>query len=214
MEKQLYEKIEGGGYRLLISWEEYRDIMFKLRIPEDLVPNVFFHSIKGKYLIDDICVTLSVMNGECTTTLSKDDNLIDKFICNDFSSFWLLQNKLWVSYGIVISSFITDENILIDYCSVLFYPPILSGRTEWDVMEVRPDYYIHKMGDEWCLYNWVSGQDEICMDIYVDDGDINIVKDKFRTILDEMGVKAPDKTTNWSDVTYNEDGTFTLTKCG
>jgi hypothetical protein len=80
-------------------------------------------------------------------------------------------------------------------------------------MEVRPDYYIHKMGDEWCLYYWVSGQDEICMDLYVDDGDIDMVMDKFRTILDEMGVEPPDKTTNWSDVTYNEDGTFTLSKC-
>lgn len=222
MMEQLYENIKGGGYNLLISWKRYRRVMYDLKT-ENVYLNPLLHLIKGEFTFihndKTILLTIGVKNGRGTFIVKEDGIVImSRRLVRSLYTLHQIQIEYWNTFGVplvhhlIMLGLLSDEN-LCDYCSVLFYPPILSGRTEWDVMEVRPDYYIHKMGDEWCLYYWVSGQDEICMDLYVDDGDIDMVMDKFRTILDEMGVEPPDKTTNWSDVTYNEDGTFTLSKC-
>ena len=224
MERQLYENIKGGGYRLLISSKEYRRVMYDIK-NENVYMNPFIHLIKGDYTFihndKTISVSIDIKNGVGKILVKDGDNIIMSYRrIKSLYRLYKVQMEYWNIFGIPMVHHLMGLNLLSDenldlYRSVIFYPPILSGRTEWDVMEVREDYYIHRVGDdEWCLYNWVSGQDEICMDLYVTGDDIDMVMDKFRTLLDEMGVKPTDKTMKWSDVTYNDDGTFTLTKCG
>lgn len=220
--KQLYQ-IDGGRYTLNINWDEYRQIMYELTIPEQVVFNPFINLIKSSYTFNHdgntIVVRMTNHSGKGLVNISCDDINIMDLVIDDLYGHYKFQIEYWNMFGIPLVFHLKDNKVINDenidyYSSVLFFPPILSGRTEWDVVEIMEDYYIHKMDDEWCLYHWVSGQEEECMNLYVTGDDIDMVKDKFRTILDEMGVKPVDKTTKWSDVIYNEDGTITLTKCG
>lgn len=222
--KQLYQVDKDGKITMLISLEEYRRIMFKLSIDPDIIYNPFINKFMNfdiTFNHNGVKVDISSCNGRGNhyLVIEEDDKEVVYEVMDDMYDTYFSQITLWVRYGIVLSTYLRENGMMTDddlvkYCSCFFFPPILSGRTEWDVMEIMEDYYIHKMDDEWCLYHWISGQEEECMNIYVSGDDINMVKDKFRTILDEMGVKPIDKTTKWSDVTYNDDGTFTLTKCG
>ena len=222
--KQLYQVDKDGKITMLISWEEYRRIMFKLSIDPDIIYNPFINKFMNfdiTFNHNGVKVDISSANGRgnhCLVIQEDGEDVVYEMM-DDMYDTYVSQITLWVRYGIVLSSYLRENGTMTDddlvkYCSCFFFPPILSGRTEWDVVEIMEDYYIHKMDDEWCLYHWVSGQKEECMNLYVSGDDIDMVKDKFRTILDEMGVKPVDKTTKWSDVIYNEDGTITLTKCG
>ena len=222
--KQLYQVDKDGKITMLISWDEYRRIMFKQSIPPDIIYNPFINKFMNYDITfnhNGVKVDISSCNGRGNHyfVIEEDDVEVVYEVMDDMYDTYFSQIILWNRYGIVLSSYLRENGMMTDedmdkYSSCFFSPPILSGRTEWDVMEVMEDYYIHKMDDEWCLYHWVSGEEEVCMNLYVDDGDIDMVKNKFRTILDEMGVKPVDKTTKWSNVTYNDDGTFTLSKCG
>lgn len=209
---------------MLISLEEYRRIMFNQSIDPDILYNPFINKFMNfdiTFNHNGVKVDISSANGRGNhyLVIEEDDKEVVYEKMDDMYDTYFSQITIWNRYGIVLSSYLMDNGMMTDddmdkYSSCFFSPPILSGRTEWDVMEIMEDYYIHKMDDEWCLYHWVSGQEEECMNLYVSGDDIDMVKHMFRTILDEMGVKPVDKTTKWSDVIYNEDGTFTLTKCG
>jgi len=222
MTKQLYSIDKEGRIHMHITMHEYRRIVYELKT-ENVYMNPLIHLIRGSYSFlynDKIAnVNIEINKGLCSLVVKDDnDNIIlrSKRI-KDLYKFYKVQIEFYNVFGeplvyhLIELGLLNDENLSY-YDAALFYPPIFSGRTEWDVMEIRPDYYIHKMGDEWCLYYWVSGEDEICMDLY-ESGPIDIVINKFRSILDGMGVKPADKVSKWTDVTYNEDGSFTLTKC-
>ncbi len=223
--KQLYQVDKDGKITMLISLEEYRRIMFKLSVDMDILYNPFINKFMNfdiTFNHNGVKVAISSCNerGNQYLVIEEDNKEVVYEVMDDIYDTYFSQITLWVRYGIVLSSYLRENGMMTDedmdkYCSCFFFPPILNGRTEWDVIEIRQDYYIHDMGgDEWCLYHWISGEEEECMNIYVTGDDIEMVKDKFRTILDEMGVEPVDKTTKWSNVTYNEDGTITLTKCG
>ena len=196
--KQLYQVDKAGKITMLISWEEYRRIMFKLSVDPDIIYNPFinkFMNFDMTFNHNGVKVDISSCNerGNHYFLIEEDDKEVVYGVMDDMYDTYVSQITLWVRYGIVLSSYLMESGMMTyedmdKYSSCFFSPPILSGRTEWDVMEVMEDYYIHKMDDEWCLYHWVSGQQEECMNLYVTGDDIDMVKDKFRTILDEINV--------------------------
>ena len=218
--KQIYQ-VDNGKYTLNTNWEGYREIMYELTIPQDIVFNPFINLIKCSYTFKHnkktILVEMSNHNGRGIVDISCDDVNIMNLVINDFYSHHKFQVNYWNMFGVPLiyhlmqNGTLTDENID-KYCSCFFYPPV-GNRTDWDVIEIRPDYYIHKIGDEWCLYHWISGQKEVCMDLHKT-GKVDKVIASFRKKVDKITLKADKPTSNWSAVVYNEDGTITLTKCG
>ena len=196
--KQLYQVDKGGKITMLISLEEYRRVMFNQTIDPDILYNPFINKFMNfdiTFNHNGVKVDISSCNerGNHYMVIEEDDKEVIYEVMDDMYDTYFSQITIWNRYGIVLSSYLMDNGMMTyedmdKYCSCFFSPPILSGRTEWDVMEIRPDYYIHKMDDEWCLYHWVSGQKEECMNLYVSGDDIDMVKDKFRTILDELNV--------------------------
>ena len=216
--KQLYQVDKDGKITMLISLEEYRRIMFKLSVDPDIIYNPFinkFMNFDMTFNHNGVKVLISSCNhrGNQHLVIEEDDVEVVYEVMDDMYDTYFSQITLWVRYGIVLSSYLRENGMmtdddLINYCSCFFYPPV-GERTEWDVIEVRPDYYIHKMDDKWCLYHWVSGEKEVCMDLY-ESGDLKKVITTFRKKVDKLSGKTKKPTTKWSEVIYKEDGTFKL----
>ena len=214
--KQLYQ-VDGGKYTLNTNWEGYRQVMYELTIPEEVVFNPFINLIKCSYTFNHdgntILVEMTNHFGRGIVDITCDDVNIMNVVINDFYGHYKFQVNYWNMFGIPLvfhlmeNKTLTGENIE-KYCSVLFYPPV-GERKEWDVIEVRPDYYMYKINDQWCLYHWVSGQKEVCMDLY-GYGDLKKVITTFRKKVDKLSGKTKKPTTKWSEVIYKEDGTFKL----
>ena len=221
MKRQLYHQVKGGGYDLLISFKEYRKIMYEQRVSNDLVFNPFIHLIKGSFTFihEDrvISVTIDIVRGKASFIVKDGDEvLMDIRRITTFYKFNKVQIDYWNMFAVPLAFHLKELNLIdeVRHCTILYYPPILSGRKQWDVMEVRTDYYIHNVGDNrWCLYHWVSGQNEVCMDEYVSGDDINAVIDEFNIILDDMDIIPADESNKWWSVTYNQDGSFYTKKC-
>lgn len=132
----------------------------------------------------------------------------------DLYELYGFQVEYWYRYGIEFMKQLyalgyMSEADMQKYAAAIYFAPV-GERTDWDVIEVRPNYYMHKVDTaKWCLYRWVSGEDEESMDIYVIGEDIGVIKNKFREIVDKMDDHI-DSMKVWSDVIYNEDGTFKL----
>ena len=140
MIKQLFENID-GKVRLLVDPYECRDIMFNITIDDDLVPNIMFNGIKSSSSLEfeDKVYTLviDVNSGICAITLSINGVSTDRWRCDSFRAFNLIQQDIWFKYGITLIAFITLNKIVNDefiekYVNVWFYPPITVGRTQWD----------------------------------------------------------------------------------
>jgi len=220
--KQLYQVDKDGKITMLISLEEYRRIMFKLSVDPDIIYNPFINKFMNfdiTFNHNGVKVDISSCNGRgqhCLVVQEDGEDVVYEMM-DDMYDTYFSQITLWVRYGIVLSSYLRENGMMTDddlvkYCSCFFFPPV-GERTQWDVMEVRPDYYMYKVNDQWCLYHWVSGEEEECMDIY-GSGDVNDVITTFRKWVDKLSGKTKKPTTKWSNVTYNDDGTFTLSKCG
>ena len=221
MIKQMYTLDKEGRPVMNINWQRYRRVIYDIRT-ENVYLNPLIHLIKGEYTFTHndktISVDIKIDRGICKFIVKDGDITLMSSRVKNLYKFNKVQIEYWNTFNIPLVYHLIDLGLLNDenlsyYDAALFYPPNMVGRTQWDVMEILPDYYIHKMDDEWCLYHWVSGEKEICMDLY-ERGPVDMVIDKFRSVLIGMGVKPPSKTSNWSDVTYHKDGTFTLTKCG
>jgi len=176
MERRLYELVESCP-RLLISWDEYRRIKFDFGT-EGLHFNPFAHLIQSTFTFSNdegsYLVTIKVYRGICHLYVTQDDIEVLYRESNTFYDFYIVQMEYYNIFGVplvfnlegcgIISKEICDE-----YCSVLFYPPRSTDRTEWDYNEP--------------------------------DNEVNI-----------LGVYDREKNPGgWTDVTYNEDGTFTFT---
>jgi hypothetical protein len=176
MERRLYELVEGSP-RLLISREEYRRIMFDFGT-EGLYFNPFAHLIQSTFTFsnDDgtYLVVIKVNRGVCTLSVTQDDIEVIYRQSKTFYDFYIVQKEYYTIFGVplvfnLVECGIISKDKCDEYCSVLFYPPNVTGRTEWDYGEP--------------------------------DDEVNI-----------LGVYDREKNPGgWTDVTYNEDGTFTFT---
>ena len=139
--KQLYE-VKDGKVNLLISFDEYRDVIFNLGLSPEMVENVMFNRIKGDYgLVNGYNLSISVDSGIGTFSLYSGNTLEFRWECKTFQEFWSFQMDMWMNYGIPLTAFIVDDIVREKYSSVLFYPPV-GERTIWDYTE--PDIPVNE----------------------------------------------------------------------
>jgi hypothetical protein len=156
MKRQLYHQVKGGGYDLQISFDEYRRIMYDLRVDDDLIFNPFIHRIKGSFnfIHEDktISVTIGIDRGIASFIVKDGGAVLMNYRADNFYEFNSFQIEYWNMFGVPIVFHLKELDLIDEdkHLTVLYYPPIITGRTEWDYRE--PD--TKNIGGGWYSVNY------------------------------------------------------------